>query len=415
METLPERYPSTHHYRHEIASQGFESLIKNVISVPDDRELRLAKVRLLCAPNEDNYKRSLLKELGFSLLPLLRQQIIKIYISPVQVSLPKDPGPMLESIIECQSELAHTWLQIQLAVRILWPESTPLPPYQREDGHLAELKYYRLHGLYAILSYELTQAMLQFLECTMQTLQRLGLIHCKHRCGHNFPGGDEAFTKEGSLKIRDSALGLIDRMIKQSEGSELDLIRPDFLRMIRSIDSDMEKLTKLIEQGTTYQQGVANQITEPLGTTHTHGSIQVFKSLLLLSRMARIFVKKLSKRGMNTDQLPFFIKLCSSQMQHLSYPPASVHADLLHIRTYVTGEAPVRSRNYDELPCRIKSLREFLKSDVVDISHHFRPLANDTDDFPTQTYFDTWFSIWSTHFNLAICNLEEAVKKLHDS
>ncbi|POW13531.1 hypothetical protein PSTT_03713 [Puccinia striiformis] len=100
METLPERYPSTHHYRHEIASQGFESLIKNVISVPDDRELRLAKVRLLCAPNEYNYKRSLLKELGFSLLPLLRQQIIKIYISPVRICLPKDPGPMLESIID---------------------------------------------------------------------------------------------------------------------------------------------------------------------------------------------------------------------------------------------------------------------------------------------------------------------------
>ncbi|POW13910.1 hypothetical protein PSHT_07580 [Puccinia striiformis] len=297
-----------------------------------------------------------------------------------------------------QSELAHTWLQIQLAVRILWPESTPLPPYQREDGHLAELKYYRLHGLYAILSYELTQAMLQFLECTMQTLQRLGLIHCKHRCGHNFPGGDEAFTKEGSLKIRDSALGLIDRMIKQSEGSELDLIRPDFLRMVRSIDSDMEKLTKLIEQGTTYQQG--------------HPGFQI---TIVIIKNGENLREEIIKTRNEHRPTPILHKLCSSQMQHLSYPPASVHADLLHIRTYVTGEAPVRSRNYDELPCRIKSLREFLKSDVVDISHHFRPLANDTDDFPTQTYFDTWFSIWSTHFNLAICNLEEAVKKLHDS
>ncbi|KAH9440448.1 hypothetical protein MJO28_016354 [Puccinia striiformis f. sp. tritici] len=396
----------------EVVLQRFKSMIKEVQSDPGVSDFMLAAIRLGIAPHENNYKKRVLKKLVSSLLPLLRQQIIKIYVSPVQINLPEDPGPMIEGIIECQSMLDHIWIQILFAIHILWPQSTAVPFYQEGDGHLAELKYYRLHGLFEILNYELSEAMLQFLECTMQTLQRLGLIDCKDRSGHNFPGGDEAFTKEGSLEIRDSALGLIDRMIKQSEGSELDLIGPDFLRMMRCSDSGTEKLTELIEQGTTYQQGVTNRITEPLGTTHTHGSIQVYKSLLLLSRMARIFVKKLSKRGMNTDQLPFFTKLCSSQMQYLSNSLSRVHMDLLNIRPNVTGEDPFGSRDHDALPRRIKRLREFLESDVVDISHHFRPLATDTDDFPTQTYFDTWFSIWSTHFDLAICNLEEAVKTL---
>ncbi|KAI9602172.1 hypothetical protein KEM48_000204 [Puccinia striiformis f. sp. tritici PST-130] len=279
----------------------------------------------------------------------MRQQIIKIYISPVRIGLPKDPGPMLESIIECQSELAHTWLQIQLAVRILCPNSAPLPLYQQKDREPESSKF---DGLFFLFQVRLPAAIMEFLKYTLKIFQRLDLTHSRRDSHYKYSGGDQTFTREGGLKIRDAVLETIDLMIKQTTRSELDFIQHDWPNSICLLDNHMAKLVELS------------------------------------------------------------INLGSSRLERLSQLPDKVVGHLEKMLLYVTINDMCGVVQSDKFPHSTKRLEELLKSSVADISQNFRPLATDNNDFPTQSYFETWFTIWSAHFDLALGNLRSTAKKL---
>ncbi|KAI7935490.1 hypothetical protein MJO28_016361 [Puccinia striiformis f. sp. tritici] len=397
--------------RGEIAFQGFESLAEKFEGDPEDGELELAEKSLATAPDKIKFKKRLSKELTSSLLPLMRQQIIKIYISPVRICLPKDPGPMLESIIECQSELAHTWLQIQLAVRILCPNSAPSPLYQHADEELVSSKF---DGLFVLFQVRFPAAIMEFLKYTLKIFQRLDLTHSRRDSHYKYSGGDQTFTREGGLKIRDAVLETIDLMIKQTTRSELDFIQHDWPNSICLLDNHMAKLVELINQCKTYLKGVTYPATNYHWTNEPHGwlAMHLFESLLSITRLARILFKKLSRRGMNTDRLPFFTKLGSSRLERLSQLPDKVVGHLEKMLLYVTINDMCGVVQSDKFPHSTKRLEELLKSSVADISQNFRPLATDNNDFPTQSYFETWFTIWSAHFDLALGNLRSTAKKL---
>ncbi|KAI9600561.1 hypothetical protein H4Q26_000348 [Puccinia striiformis f. sp. tritici PST-130] len=355
--------------RGEIAFQGFESLAEKFEGDPEDGELELAEKSLATAPDKIKFKKRLSKELTSSLLPLMRQQIIKIYISPVRICLPKDPGPMLESIIECQSELAHTWLQIQLAVRILCPNSAPSPLYQHADEELVSSKF---DGLFVLFQVRFPAAIMEFLKYTLKIFQRLDLTHSRRDSHYKYSGGDQTFTREGGLKIRDAVLETIDLMIKQTTRSELDFIQHDWPNSICLLDNHMAKLVELINQCKTYLKGVTYPATNYHWTNEPHGC----------------------------------------RLERLSQLPDKVVGHLEKMLLYVTINDMCGVVQSDKFPHSTKRLEELLKSSVADISQNFRPLATDNNDFPTQSYFETWFTIWSAHFDLALGNLRSTAKKL---
>ncbi|KAH9460201.1 hypothetical protein MJO28_004150 [Puccinia striiformis f. sp. tritici] len=395
--------------RGDLAIAGFQDLIHKYDADEEESDSSSARESSTISPKDEvKLKKELINRLSSSLLPTLRQSVIKVSISPDPADLPREPGEKLKQVIEGQSELDHTWDQIQHAVRKLYQDSSS----QANDKHLKDFKRFRLHGLSSLFEVSILEDILTFFNYTLETIQRRGLSNYDQPAmwNNNFCAYQDkhAFTNQRHTDYTASVLETIDSMVECLKGSEFDIVQRDWPRKTRSIDDDMKELLHLINP--TVSSGKAGGY--PACTIpRTQPAIRVAQSLLTIIKMSRMFFNKLSKRGMNGKRLPLFTKMSSYELEALSRIPDDIVGDLrAMISCWKRGDDVII-----QLPQAARRLQRRFQSALALIVLHFIPLVPDTDNFPARKkYFKTWFTItWSTHLDLAVSQLINSTRILH--
>ncbi|KAI7936723.1 hypothetical protein MJO28_015622 [Puccinia striiformis f. sp. tritici] len=401
----------TYRQRGDLAIHGFENLIYKLD--PDDEEshssLAQEESSTISPKDEANFKKDLMHRLRSVLLPNLRQSVIKILLSPDPAHLPKEPGEKLKEILKGQSELDHSWDQIQRSVHKLCHESSQDSSSQANDGHLKDLKRFRLDRLSSLFEDDLLEDIILLFKYTLETIQRRGLSNFLPLAwNNNFYHLKDAFTSQHHTKYTASVLKTIDSMVCCIEGTELDIVQRDWPRNTRRLDDYMQQLLHLIDPTVSSNEaGRYPADTIPL----SQPGIRVAKSVLTIIKISRIFFNKLSKRGINNKRLPLFTEMSSDELEAFSKVPSQIVHDLKAIISCLRrGDGGVI-----QLPQITKRLRKRFRSSLALITAHFIPLIPDTDNFPDRKkYYKTWFNVtWSTHFDLAISDLMNSARILH--
>ncbi|KAH9467090.1 hypothetical protein Pst134EB_002118 [Puccinia striiformis f. sp. tritici] len=391
----------------DLAVRGFKNLIREggcrAIDRDDDDGLaRLTQQSLVIAPWDiANCKgdRLLLDRLQSSLIPLLRQQVIRISLSPDPADSLEQTSKKLKLIIAVQPGLDHTLGQIRYAVNTLRVNSSD-SSNRTNDQHLQDLKCFRLEGLYMLFETKLLPDIRDLLNHASVIFRRL-----KQNKQFSAKRTELEVTHNRKTGCVDSALKTIDAMIRWPERSDLDLVQHDWPGTWTS--DHIAHLYDLINSRTRSKKSKKYLSSTPLGQT----VIQLAKSLIPVVKLSRIFINKLTKRGINTKRLPFYTEMCSDQMKSLSELPGDVNHELntmmtdLRLATSVGGTA----RLSFQLLQTVLKLEKRLQSSVDLLLERVVPLIPDTDGFPTQNYLKNWFGTWSIQFAQAILNHRAAV------
>ncbi|KAI9628312.1 hypothetical protein H4Q26_018113 [Puccinia striiformis f. sp. tritici PST-130] len=367
----------------DLAVRGFKNLIREggcrAIDRDDDDGLaRLTQQSLVIAPWDiANCKgdRLLLDRLQSSLIPLLRQQVIRISLSPDPADSLEQTSKKLKLIIAVQPGLDHTLGQIRYAVNTLRVNSSD-SSNRTNDQHLQDLKCFRLEGLYMLFETKLLPDIRDLLNHASVIFRRL-----KQNKQFSAKRTELEVTHNRKTGCVDSALKTIDAMIRWPERSDLDLVQHDWPGTWTS--DHIAHLYDLINSRTRSKKSKKYLSSTPLGQP--------------------IFINKLTKRGINTKRLPFYTEMCSDQMKSLSELPGDVNHELNTMMTDLRlATSFSATSNSLKLEKRLQSSVDLLLERVV-------PLIPDTDGFPTQNYLKNWFGTWSIQFAQAILNHRAAV------
>ncbi|KNE93682.1 hypothetical protein PSTG_12963 [Puccinia striiformis f. sp. tritici PST-78] len=125
---------------------------------------------------------------------------------------------------------------------------------------------------------------------------------------------------------------------------------------------------------------------------------------LSVAKLSRIFINKLSKRGMNMKGFPLYTEMCSVELMILSRLAREVVDSVDRISFNV--ERALTS-NMDRLT---EILEKPSISSLVLVNKHALPPMPDTINFHIQSYFKTWSAAWFTHFTSPFCILLAACR-----
>ncbi|POW02995.1 hypothetical protein PSHT_11855 [Puccinia striiformis] len=197
--------------------------------------------------------------------------------------------------------------------------------------------------------------------------------------------------KEG---IVDLTLGKVDEMIRRLQGSELDLLQDDWAEQKDRLDSEIEKLYSLVYPTSHLQE--TNGRKKPPNPLVSHlGQIA-----LPVVKLARTFINKISRRGINTKGCPLYTEMVSADLVTLSRLAEEVATWVGGITTCVRQAATYHMGH------KAQKLKECLQTSLSLINEYILPLLPDTKDLPDQTLLKTWLATWSTHFDLAVKTLK---------
>ncbi|KAI9624200.1 hypothetical protein KEM48_009098 [Puccinia striiformis f. sp. tritici PST-130] len=304
----------------------------------------------------------------------------------------------------------YTLGQIRYDVHTLCPDS-PHPSGRPEDQNLKEFKLFRLGHLYHLSNFTLLDGIVHLFKSTIETIQRLGLSNCMlFVCNTNFsaPVEQTNFWLTGKREINhaDSVLETIDRVIRWLKGSELDLIQHGWPRSTRSMADITAQIFGLIYPTTAPKD--ARKYPYPISNAVIH----LGKSILPILKLSRIFINKLTKRGMNTNRLPLFTRMRTDQLVSLAGLPGELGKVLSDILSCLQG-ACTTARSLATIGSTLtrlaRKLQECFEYPLVLITEYFIPLIPDPDD-QDRNYFTSWFATWPTELELAVCNLTNAAQ-----
>ncbi|KAH9441370.1 hypothetical protein MJO28_015623 [Puccinia striiformis f. sp. tritici] len=229
-------------------------------------------------------------------------------------------------------------------------------------------------------------------------------------CNTNFsaPVEQTNFWLTGKREINhaDSVLETIDRVIRWLKGSELDLIQHGWPRSTRSMADITAQIFGLIYPTTAPKD--ARKYPYPISNAVIH----LGKSILPILKLSRIFINKLTKRGMNTNRLPLFTRMRTDQLVSLAGLPGELGKVLSDILSCLQG-ACTTARSLATIGSTLtrlaRKLQECFEYPLVLITEYFIPLIPDPDD-QDRNYFTSWFATWPTELELAVCNLTNAAQ-----
>ncbi|KAI7936726.1 hypothetical protein MJO28_015625 [Puccinia striiformis f. sp. tritici] len=326
-----------------------------------------------------------------TILPLLRQQVIKITSLPGQGDLPEEAAYKLKLIVEAQSETKDTLQQIRDSVQALRIHSRAEAdqetcPGPEDDRNYEEMKRFRLERVYA-LQMRLLHDLDRLFSHTSRTIEIRGLSN--HLTSDLRPP-----------KLLDGLINKIsedvDSIVRWLAEPEFDAVQDDWHTHIACLNNDL----KTLYMRPTKTNSDVQTPNQRLRVT------QLTQLALPVARLSIMFLNKLSKQaGMNKKRLPLYTKMRSKQLETLSLLSQDVSRS---VQAIVLTTASGRTTN---LPFELKELGDCLGSALVLVKEHFLPLIPDTDGFTNQTYFSTWFDNWSTTFKLAVRNLKNACRE----
>ncbi|EFP76716.1 uncharacterized protein PGTG_02177 [Puccinia graminis f. sp. tritici CRL 75-36-700-3] len=374
----------------DAAIRGFGDLCEKYSSIPDtDVGINISVQRgRSIAPSTDYSPEEHCHILTAMLLPMLKQQVVKIPLLPEPADSPTEAARKLKLIIELQAELNTTLGQIRFAVNTLRPRPLGRYGYPPDDQHWHRLKRFRLSGLNGMFEHGVLER--GFTRIFLGAASTIRLRRLASRSASTY----DTYLEAG---IIDLTLENIDEMIRCLEGSELDLLQDDFIRLRDQLNSNIETLYSL-----------AYPVHEPNGHIKppSQQATQLAQLALPVAKLSRVFMNKVSRRGMRVKGFPLFTKMCSVELVTLSRLSREVSD---HVRGMILG---VKQAYTSDTAGQAEQLQERFNVSLKLIKRYILPRIPDTNDFPHQTYFKTWFATWSTEFDLSVHKLKEPSERL---
>ncbi|KAA1127108.1 hypothetical protein PGTUg99_022446 [Puccinia graminis f. sp. tritici] len=351
-----------------------------------------------------NMKKDLLTKLRSNLLPELGRQITDL-VSPLDPTcLKEDPGLQLEIILAVQSELEGTLSQIQSAILTLCSEPLTSESIRNNDQHRKELKSFRATGLHYRITEELLPDVMYIFDESEELILQMKLSAKRDPQQPNI-----AYTRSQIIEYESFSLEGIRSSILWLEGSEFDLVQYHWPKETRGIDKQLEALLNLINGTAHLKEG--SRMFGPLSDP----AVRLSKSLLPIIKLSRLFLDKLSNRGMNRKRLPLHTEMRSDQLATLYELAGRVGCEISDVlRVLRTVDRP--GDHFVRPACTpiTTALEGHFESALLLIPLYFLPLVPDTDGFPIQTHFKAWFVTWYTQFSLAIQNFIDAAGLFDD-
>ncbi|KAH9462902.1 hypothetical protein Pst134EA_014990 [Puccinia striiformis f. sp. tritici] len=350
-------------------------------------------------------KRDLLVQIESSLLPQLQHNIITLNELLKPADLREEPTTKLELISEIQSRLEGTLDQIYSATRHILPSNiTPTFPAGKNDGHLNDLKPFRLHGLYVLLTQSFLEKIHPVCYAYCLVIHAIGLSQTQPDVE------DDLCVAIGYVFQRtDTFLEAIKRAINWLKGSELDNIQIAWTDQRLKIDNLLQEYTKLVNQKSDFNHQTQ---LEPFD----QNLLRLTKLAIPIIKLFRLFIDKLSERGMNRNQLPQFTTMSSDQLNTVKDLPGKVN---LILSTILDGlrdsDSSAEQSTYHMLNNAVKDLPSGFRDPLRLIITHFLPIVPDTDGFPTQKYHYDWLITWETLFSIATDNFLLAIPGLRNN
>ncbi|KAH9447346.1 hypothetical protein Pst134EA_029385 [Puccinia striiformis f. sp. tritici] len=378
----------------DLAIRGFQDLnekYNRIVDTDDGANISVQRIRSI-APAIDYSQGQHFNRLTSRLLPMLKQQVVKVPLLPEPDESPVEAARKLKLIIEVQAELSTTIGQTRYAINALRPAPLGRYGHPPDDRHWGQLKRFRLSGLNGIFEFYVLDTCLRNL--FYRTTSEIRLRRLTNRPADEYDAR-EYFAKEGSV---DMTLEKIDELIRCLEGSELDLLQDDWSKGKEALDNDFETLYSLAFP-TTHSE----QPNRPNKKPPSQRATQLAKLALPVAKLSRMCINKLSRRGgMDTKGLPQFTEMCSVDLVTLCKLTREVSESVGRLTSNINvGYRP-------DMYSRASELEKCFRIPLLLIHKHILPLFPNTNVFPNQTYYKNWFATWSTEFDLALGNLRAA-------
>ncbi|KAI7945340.1 hypothetical protein MJO29_011728 [Puccinia striiformis f. sp. tritici] len=189
------------------------------------------------------------------------------------------------------------------------------------------------------------------------------------------------FYTQDAIDSAKSAVGYITQ-------SDLDFAQSCWKGHLEQINSVLWEIEAMVKPGT--YMGYEGQ-------TPVHKLVRAPVILLAnlsigIIKLAQLFLKKLSKHGINNERFPISEEICSEQIPEAADPAAN-------------GQKFVRVA--EDFKSRFDAL-------LLGVNRHLIPSVPDTDRFQDRKYFKDWFMTWDTMRISATKELMNAAKSLDD-
>ncbi|KAA1088745.1 hypothetical protein PGTUg99_025629 [Puccinia graminis f. sp. tritici] len=345
--------------------------------------------------NEVNSKEVLYERLLSTNLPRLKDQVYTILATLEPVSMKENPELSLRRVLEIQPELDYNITQIDSAFLHLCPESSSACD-QTDDQHLKQFKAYSLVELKKEFVFALDWICSAF---------RAAPEHIKDM--RLSTGGcfvDDEFDMSGHKEYTEKAVYWIQHTIIHSQRSEMDAIEEQGKSGVRTIDSLLIDLISLFTP--TAPMGFAQ-----LSPLRRQSFIDLAKLTVPIMKLLKLFFKKLFHIGINGCRaFVSYTQMNSEQLKYLCQSSEKVNGKL---SSFMYNLSDVDTQ-FGDLPVDIRSLVQpleqiasYLEGPLLSIVLYLVPLV---DNLPDQTYFQSWFSIWNSQFNIAIHKVVQAAQ-----
>ncbi|KAI7944010.1 hypothetical protein MJO28_011538 [Puccinia striiformis f. sp. tritici] len=418
----------SHRERGELIFQGFRRLaskcdIKRESRYPesDEETSQVPQVGM-------RKGRKLLNLLKSNLVPLLQEQLgILSRVLRLDLSSSQEQDEFLDSnlelILEIQPQLEQNIDQIKSAFYLLCPEVSNDVVDQTYDSHYKDIKYARLDAINHILSYAVFPNMVKIFKESFKIIQQLGLSleECKEPI-------DIGSTRERLATNTSDNRYSLESVISCINGSELDHCQESWSIEFSSIDEHLSDFTSWTNNLTIEQekQDRSSRLNEQvLSSAMSEPAIKLAKSLIPITKLSRTFFRKLSQRGMNQKKLPKFTKMCSEQIETLARSASNLQIDLFELKRILIEETSLADFPKDLIIETVDMIKTDLESALFLILLYYVPVIpsddNDEDeDDPIRSgvpihnkeYFQDWFILWFTTFNVSLQNFIEIVKSI---
>ncbi|KAI7945337.1 hypothetical protein MJO29_011725 [Puccinia striiformis f. sp. tritici] len=347
--------------------------------------------------SENRCKELIMRTLEYQCLPTLQQQLATLERSLSPSGLQKDSESKLKPISQTQSELEENIIWTNVCISVLCLEKTALAPDRGDDQHLKQFKSYRLHSL-KTRYLEACLQMDQIFAKANELLEQLNLSPEESKSQTNTRFGGEHFVEE--------AVRVVQCAIECINGSELDVAQNSWKDDLEAIDDTLEELECFLKS--------ENSFTSSGDHEETRKSLSPLA--IPIVKLSRLFFIKLSKRHMNRKRLPSSTDMCSEQIESLARSARYVAGELLRFKLLFTrSEMGERAAVRYEFIQIIQDLQARFEPPLLVVLLYIIPsIPGDTDGFPVQTYYRTWFSTWNTQRVLATAKFIQLARLLDD-
>ncbi|PLW10640.1 hypothetical protein PCASD_22272 [Puccinia coronata f. sp. avenae] len=355
---------------------GYDRATDTTKSIDEDASIRIAQ------------KKERWNRLHSVLLPLLDRQITNLSELLHPSDLQQESASKFELLLGIQCDLEDTINQVRSAQDTLFLVPVrAFPAHFNNDQHLHELKPFRLRGLKESLE-SLYASLYAVFERSTHMTKRLMV-------SSPTPNADGPSSPIISRLERKVLIGLLS--------SSRDAIK----LAIEWIFSLLTNLSHNKERNHQSHQAIektsVNLLSEPV--------LQVVKSLIPVIKLSRLFYKKSTQRAVNGSRRPFVTEIDSRRLDCLSGTASSVRFILQKLLQML------KDNNPDVLdgPLMVKEVNRIqicLEEALFSVMLYFVPLILETQGFPDQKHYNSWFIVWFSQLNLAVQNFIDVAELL---